>query len=505
MKVYLRIISGVLLFVMCLLAACSCGDDKGDDTTNSSEVNSPVEYTEIKNSGISKSMYYQNPLLGSADPKVSIADPMILEHDGTYYLYATGGTTLAVRTSKNLISWSEPKRIFALSQTSWGVDNCWAPEVHEYNGKFYLFFCGRDSNKIFHGSVAVCDTPDGTFTPITKEPLLNFSYSVIDLSFFADDDGKTYIFYSKDCSTNTINGKRVSQSFGVEVSNDFTSLIGEPVLCSTPIQSWELQSGNTIWNEGPVVFKRNGTYYMLYSANYYQSSNYSVGYCTSDTPLALYEKPKNNCILKGNGESITGSGHCNVLFMEDEIYLTYHSHTVPPNTDKGRSLYIDKLVIKEDGTLYANGPTNTRRPLPDGLGGIYKYKGEVEITGSLTNAEQELDCLSDEVAAKGFEGLVELSDGDSVTFKFSEAQDFDNMWIYSTYVYGYMPGKVDVIINNKYIIKELSFTSARGSCVVANFKNLPEGEKISEVTLVFEKAEGSECSAVCEVTFVSKK
>ena len=429
---------------------------------------------------------------------------MIIEHEGTYYLYSTGGTKLSVRTSKNLKSWSSSKQIFALSQTSWGVEKCWAPEVHKYNGKFYLFFCGTDSKGIFHGSVAVCDTPDGTFVPVTDQPLLNFSYSVIDLSLFVDDDGRTYIFYSKDCSTNKINGKKVSQSFGVEVSNDFTRLIGEPVLCSEPTQAWETVSGNTIWNEGPVVFKRNGTYYLLFSANYYQSKDYAVGYCTSDTVLGLYNKPKDSCILKGNGETITGSGHCNLLFIGDEIYLTYHSHTVPPNTDHGRSLYIDKLIIEADGSLHVNGPTNTKQPLPDGINGTKKYDGPVTISGSFADGkEQNVNVLADEIVSKGLDGLVKMSDGDSVTFKFDTAQDFDAMWVYSSRMSGYMPGEVDVIINNSYIIKDVKFSSVKGSPATVVFSKLPEGTLISEITLVFEKAEGQELAAISEVTFVT--
>ncbi len=500
MKLHTRIISGTLAAIFGLFTLCACRTNAPSDDTTASEQEQPAELTEINNAGATRSWYYQNPLVGSA------ADPMIVEHEGTFYLYSTGNKTLSVRTSKNLTTWSEPKQIFSLSQTSWGAEKCWAPEVHKYNGKFYLFFCGKTAGGdrgIFHGSVAVCDTPDGTFVPVTKEPLLNFNYSVIDLSFFADDDGRTYIFYSKDNSTNYIGSKRVSQSYGVEVSNDFTRLIGEPVLCSTPTQSWETQSGNVIWNEGPVVFKKNGTYYLLFSANYYQSANYAVGYCTSDKPLALYEKPKDSSILKGNGEDITGSGHCNLLFFEDEIYLTYHSHTVPPNTDGGRSLYIDKLVIKEDGTLHANGPTNTRQPMPEGQSGVHKFDGKIELSASLTDADQELDCLVDEVNAKGLVDIVEFADGDSVTFKFEEAQELDAMWIYSTKMYGYMPGEVDIIINNQYIMRGVGFSSVRGSAAIATFKNLPEGEKISEIKLTFRKAEGSEVSAIGEVTFIS--
>lgn len=497
----------ILACLLCLCSITSCFVGCGGDTTSTGDGSDtateggnnvdPGDLVEVKSGLITPGSYYMNPLEDSA------ADPQVIKHEDKYYLYSTGGTTLSVRSSDNLSNWGDKKTIFRLSDTTWGVDRCWAPEVHEYKGKFYLFFCGRDDKKIFHGSVAVSDTPDGEFVPITKEPLLNFSYSVIDLSFFEDDDGRTYIFYSKDCSTNKINGKGVSQSYGVEVSNDFKTLIGDPVLISTPTEPWEKLSGNTIWNEGPVVFKENGKYYLLYSANYYQSKDYSVGYCVSDTPLALYEKPKNGCILKGNGNTITGSGHCNILRVEDEIYLTYHSHTVPPNTDKGRSLYIDKLIVSDDGTLYANGPTNIRQPMPDGVNGYYKYHGDIEVTGNLTK-EQDLKILVDEKIPKAFSNIVTFADTDTVTLTFPEEQEFDLMWVYSSSVASYKIASMDVIVNGKYIYDDVKFGDA-GSAPIVNLGKLPDGAKVKQITFQFTKAEGSECSAIGEIVFSKKK
>ena len=507
--------------LLCLftVASCfsSCANGNTDTNAQSGDTNAVAgtndpsaendALTEVKTAMVSPSMFYQNPVAGklgaSGKAEYSTADPMILKHGDTYYLYYTGGTTLSVRTSTNLTAWGDAKTIFKLSQTSWGVEKCWAPEVHEYNGKFYLYFCGRDSNQIFHGSVAVCDTPDGTFEPIGDKPLLNFPFSVIDLSLLADDDGRTYIYYSKDCSTNKVNGRGVSESYGVEVTNDFTALIGEPVLVSTPTEPWEMKSGTTIWNEGPVVFKQNGKYYLLYSANYYQDKNYAVGYCTSDTPLALFDKPKNGRILQGNGDTITGSGHCNILRMEDEIYLTYHSHTVPPNTDKGRSLYIDKLVVNPDGTLYANGPTNTKQPLPDGINGYYKYHGDIEITGNLSS-NQDLGILYDEMIPKGLANHIVIQDGEVIKFTFPEAQKLDLMWIYQTTIEENKVASVDITINGEFIYRGVKFASS-GAPLIINFDKLPEGTMIKAIDFKFTQAEGSKGSAIGEITFSTKK
>lgn len=517
----MRLLAGILCSVSVLTCLSACGNQQGGGAADSTNVSggqdgeggeggdndsgsAGIDYgnlTEVKTGTVSPSMFYQNMLAGKGE--YSTADPMILKHGDTYYLYYTGGTTLTVRSSTDLKNWENKKTIFQLSQTTWGVDRCWAPEVHEYNGKFYLFFCGRDANQIFHGGIAVCDTPDGTFEPISDEPILNFPYSVIDLSFFVDDDGRTYIYYSKDCSTNKINGKGVSQSYGVEVSNDLKTLLCEPVLISTPTEAWETKSGSTIWNEGPVVFKQNGTYYLLYSANYYQSADYAVGYCTSDSPLKLFDKPKSGRILQGNGSTITGAGHCNILRVEDEIYLTYHTHTTPPNTDNGRSLCIDKLVVNPDGTLYANGPTNTKQPLPDGINGYYKYHGDIEITGNLSS-NQDLGILYDEMIPKGLANHIVIQDGEVIKFTFPEAQEFDLMWIYQTTLESNGVASVDVVINGQYVYKDFKFASS-GVPAIINFSKLPKGTKIETVEFSFKKAEGSDGSAIGEITFVYRE
>src|SRR5882724_4383542 len=83
-------------------------------------------------------------------PEIRLHDPWILAHapSKTYYLYtsnngrATGvnrpGTM--VYRSKDLLNWEGPSVVFALPQGTWAADqSAWAPEVHEYQGKFYLF------------------------------------------------------------------------------------------------------------------------------------------------------------------------------------------------------------------------------------------------------------------------------------------------------------------------------------------------------------------------------
>lgn len=482
-----------------LLAGCN-GEKQPSETGGGQE---ETVFTEIENGRTMNGYFYTNKLTGNA------ADPFILEHDGTYYLYSTGGSKFTVRTSKNLISWqtqSEP--ILKLSDLGWAKEKGWAPEMYEYNGKFYLIFSAKGYNGFHSIEIAVCDTPNGKFKPLSDKPFYSPEFSVIDGSLFFDDDGRIYMYYSKDNSTNHIDGKRVSQTFGVEVKPDFSGTIGEHVLISTPVQDWELKSGSVIWNEGPVVFKENGTYYLLYSANYYQSEHYSVGYATSDSPLKLFEKPDKARILQGNGDTITGPGHCNILRSPDgsELYLVYHVHTVPPNTDNGRSLAIDRLVVREDGTLAADGPSETRRPLPSGMNGYTHVKDGYTYSGVGEKAEiaslSSIDNLFDGVCKGGISGIYSMDDGGVVEIRLEKPTMLSSLMIYPSSQADYAPAAVDVEINGSYVIRDLKFVGRAGNPVIATLSNLPEGTAIESLKITVKTAVGLQYAALSEIVMI---
>ena len=60
--------------------------------------------------------------------------------------------------------------------------------------------------------------------------------------------------------------------------------------------------------EGPSVLKKNGIYYLIYSANHFESKNYGVGYATSDSPVGPWTKYVGNPILQRVYE-LMGTGH----------------------------------------------------------------------------------------------------------------------------------------------------------------------------------------------------
>ena len=90
--------------------------------------------------------------------------------------------------------------------------------------------------------------------------------------------------------------------YGVELKPDFSGVIGEPVLMLRPPVSlnnkqaeWEsrsvtAQEVNRRWTEGSVTFKKDGTYYMMYSANHFGGQYYAVGYATAKIAIRSLHK-----------------------------------------------------------------------------------------------------------------------------------------------------------------------------------------------------------------------
>ena len=166
---------------------------------------------------------------------IRIRDPYIVTANGRYYLYsATGsldGTTVVVYQSTDLEHWGEPTVIYQLDTTTWKKAELWAPEVHLYRGKYYLFLSILGKNGLRGTEISVSDIPDGLFEPIADRPATPLDQSCIDGTLFVD--GVTpYIVYSHDWPDNYVPQCEayVGQICALELSPDLRESVGEPFL-----------------------------------------------------------------------------------------------------------------------------------------------------------------------------------------------------------------------------------------------------------------------------------
>jgi GH43 family beta-xylosidase len=310
---------------------------------------------------------YTNPL-GNI---TNIGDPYILKYDNKYYMYATSSPDgFKVWESDNLIDWQV--KGLALdknnSGNNWGTNSFWAPEVKFIDGKFYMSYSARIPNDRMKIRIAVSDNPLGPFINWSEPFLLSDDFSYIDSDLFLDGD-KVFMYFTKDCSFNMIDGKHTSQIYVAEMSKDLKSYSTQPILATTPSQNWENQNGEWRWNEGSFVMKHDQTYYLMYSANVFNSADYSVGYATASNPLGPWTKYAGNPILKKNlSIHASGPGHNSVTSSPDgkELFIVYHTHTFDDKPSGNRNLCIDRMIF-EDGVIKVQGPTRSPQPLPGGV------------------------------------------------------------------------------------------------------------------------------------------
>jgi beta-xylosidase len=363
-----------------------------DDANTVSAVSSSCFYPVLD---VSNASVYQNPLA------VEFGDPyVLLASDGHYYMYGTGAGAVdgfCAYSSTDLVNWKSEGQVYRGNVPgSWAVANFWAPEVYERNGKFYLFFSAdwkeNPTNELenFRIGVAVSDKATGPFKEMSDRPLFDPGYPAIDGNIFVDEDGRTYLYYSRCCYKHAVESEvadwakkqglfeEIEESwiYGVEIKPDFSQIIGEPVLILRPPVTnddaqaeWESRSVtsgevNRRWTEGSFTIRQGDTYYMMYSANYFGGENYAVGYATAKSPLGPFTKSADNPVLQKNstkGGVVTGTGHNSIVRSRDgqQMYCVYHGRTKA--TGEERVVFIDRMGINEQGRLFVDGPTTTTR------------------------------------------------------------------------------------------------------------------------------------------------
>ena len=316
---------------------------------------------------------YTNPVGDS----LFIADPSVIYHNKTYYLYGTSAHDgFLCWSSENLVDWRSLGYAYKRTDNSWGKGSYWAPEVVCYRDKFYMVFSckgGKAGNEVLRICLAVSDKPEGPFEELCV-PMFDYNYSCIDGHIFIDDNNHPYLFYEWVGVVGepwNREGYFWGMIFGVQLEADLSIPENrEHQLCLYIDKEWEgSESMHARSCEGMTVFKKSGTYYMTYSCNHYSDPNYGIGYATAKTPLGMWTKSLSNPILtKDKNTGVSGPGHNCIIQSPDETetFIVYHTHADPQHPSGKRVLNIDRMIIEENGNLKVIGPTRTPQPLPSG-------------------------------------------------------------------------------------------------------------------------------------------
>ena len=216
-------------------------------------------------------------MLTNAD--INIRDPFVLKYNNKYYLYGTRADNFGINTSgfdvyvgTDLKNWSEPINIFDSSEYNLNNGSNWAPEIHEYKGKYYIFATFEQPNGNRGTYSLVCDTPDGKFRPCSQAALTPENWWSLDGTLFISDSGTPYLVFCHE-HVQILDGTICY----VRLSDDLSRSIGEPVCLFRGSDAYGavINSDGRYVTDGPFLYRGlNNRLYMIWSScvagQYYQ-------------------------------------------------------------------------------------------------------------------------------------------------------------------------------------------------------------------------------------------
>lgn len=288
-----------------------CGD-KGQET----ELNAPEHQVKAQKEKIRKA-----PKQGG---EIFFADPTVFVKDGTYYLTGTRRVEplgFQLLKSKDLKVWREAGAdtlgmVLRKGQSAFGEKGFWAPQILEHDGKYLMTYTASSQT-----ALASSDNLEGPYTQKSIAPI-DGSERNIDSFLFRDDDGKYYLYHVRFNKGNYI----WAAEFDMEKGQIKQETLKKCFDCTEPWERTPAYKSAPIM-EGPTVIKKDGFYYLFYSANHFESIDYAVGYATAPTPYGPWTKHPNSPIIHRSIVGENGSGHGD-LFMDTEgrYRYVYHVH-----------------------------------------------------------------------------------------------------------------------------------------------------------------------------------
>ena len=265
--------------------------------------------------------------------EINIRDPFVLVYNDKYYMYGTRADNFGQKTGgfdvyvgTDLENWSEPKEVFNSEKHGMNTWVNWAPEVHFYNGAFYLLATFTKSNGLRGTYILKSDTPDGEFVPHSDGAVTPWEWECLDGTLHFEK-GKIYCVFCHE-HTQILDGTVCY----VELSSDLTRAVTEPteLFAASSFLKCEATEKDHCITDGPFLYrKKDGKLLMIWSTcdNGYkqcvaQSDNGSVCGKWSHLPTLFDDDGGHGMIfsdLKGN---LKLTLHCpNISLQERPVFF----------------------------------------------------------------------------------------------------------------------------------------------------------------------------------------
>jgi hypothetical protein len=311
---------------------------------------------------VGKSKRYCNPLPLEASSRdgspqgVSLGDVTVVREGDLYYLFGTGG---GAWVSRDFIDWKyQPVEVK-------GGRLPVAPHVAKYNGAFYM---SGNTAPLYHAPAILGPYEVlGPWLNEKGEPWTGVSNGkpwtgAFDVDIFVDDDNKPYLYFP---------GRSTDGIYVAPLDpKNLNRFAAAPkhLFGFDSSHLWERwgdknEYANVAWIEGPWVIKRNGTYYLEYSASGTQWITYASGVYTAKNPLGPFTYSPRNPLLRKTTGIVTGPGHGCIVKGPDGNWWVFYT-IVLANPPGGRRLGMDPVGFDAQGNMFVRGPSETPQWAP---------------------------------------------------------------------------------------------------------------------------------------------
>ena len=279
---------------------------------------------------------------------IHIRDPFILAENGTYYMFGTTGpmwngkcTRLDAYTSTDLENFEGPFKVFEAPEGFWADQNFWAPEVHNYKGKYYMFASFYADGYHRASQILVSEKPLGPYLPLSDGPITPSDWECLDATLYVDKEDKPWVIYSHEW-TQIDDGEFCAQM----LSDDLKTTVSGPLtLFAASEAKWvaaheERDGVKQYVTDGPFIYEAaDGALIMTWSSM--SAGGYAAGQARSENGITGPWKQIDQAVFDKDG------GH-GMLFRDFNGNLFFSIHR--PNAGPERPVFLP--MKEENGLLY---------------------------------------------------------------------------------------------------------------------------------------------------------
>lgn len=312
------------------------------------------------------------------NPVTPGADPSVVRRGADYYLAQSRGGGIVVYKASRLerVADAPPVRVWAAPDTGWNHANVWAPELLEFDGRWYIYYAAsRTPGSPFTGQRT------GVLRSRTGDPQgawddLGQLYTGDGPAAAARGAGRESI-WAIDMTVGRINGRlyavwsgwehaaptdKTVQHLYIAPMRDPVTITGPRRVLSSPTEPWE-RGPELPLQEGPEFLQHDGATFLVYSTNDSWLPTYQLGQLrltpgADPTDSASWVKT-GPVFAPANG--VLGVGHHTFTTSPDgrENWLVYHAK-VGPAPGWNRVIRMQKFGWRPDGA------PDLGRPVPNG-------------------------------------------------------------------------------------------------------------------------------------------